>query len=229
MLEIGPGEGALTKYLAQSVKHLIVVDVDNRVVDRMREMFPGVEVVHGDFLELDLEALARKNAAGLRVVGNIPYNITSPILFHLLDHRMWVSDAMLMTQREVAERLVAQPGTKEYGILSVFFQLFTNVDILFEVSRNAFYPKPEVTSSVVSLAILKRQRYDIADEEFFRSMVRSIFGKRRKMLRSSLRYFCEEFGCELPPDFDLTRRPEDLSIRELVQLSDKVLATKQSE
>ena len=226
ILEIGPGEGALTKYLAKKVARLIVVDVDKRVVDRMRDEFPDTVVIHSDFLKVDLDSLAGEYGGVFRAVGNIPYNITSPILFHLLDHRSSIRDVTLMVQKEVARRLAAKPGTKEYGILSVFFQLFAAVDILFDVSRNAFYPKPDVTSSIIRLNMLRTPRYELADEELFRSMVRSVFGKRRKMLRGSMRYFCDEHGYALPEKHDLTRRPEDLSIGELVHMSNSLVRVK---
>ncbi len=225
VLEIGPGEGALTKYLAQAVTRLIVVDVDERVVLRMREAFPEIEVIHGDFLQVDLDAIARNQGGALRLVGNIPYNITTPILFHILDHRTSISDATLMVQREVAQRLVARPRSKDYGILSVSFQFFADVDVLFNVSRNAFRPRPDVTSTVIRLALLPRPRYLATDEHMFRAMVRSIFGKRRKMLRSSLKYFCSTHGYTLPEQLDLTKRPEDLSVLELVQLSNRLVET----
>lgn len=219
MLEIGPGEGALTKYLAPAVKHLIVVDVDERVATRMRALFPRVDVVLNDILQIDLTEIAGHYGGALRVVGNIPYNITSPILFHLLDHRASVSDVMLMVQKEVAHRLVAEPGGKDYGILSVSFQLFADVKMLFDVSRNAFHPKPDVTSSMIHLVMRKTPRYRLTSEKVFRSMLRSIFGKRRKMLRGSMKYFCDEHGYLLPGKVDLTRRPEQLSIEELVHVS----------
>lgn len=228
LLEIGPGEGALTKYLAPIVQRLVVVDVDTRVVSRMRAMFPGIDVVHQDFLEVDLEEMMRIYGKVLRVVGNIPYHITSPILFHILDHRSAVRDATLMVQKEVAQRLVARPRTKDYGILSVFFQLFADVELVFDVPGNAFYPKPDVMSSIVQLLFLTKPRMEILNEGVFRSMIRSIFGKRRKMLRGSLRYFCDEQGCMMPTaEVDLTRRPEELSIAELVQLSNTLVSAAQ--
>lgn len=223
MLEIGPGEGALTKYLVPVVKHLIVVDVDERVAIRMRELLPRAEVIHSDFLEIDLAEIAGDNGGPIRVVGNIPYNITSPILFHLLDHRASVGDVTLMVQKEVAQRLQAGPGGKDYGILSVSFQLFADVKILFDVSPNAFYPKPDVTSSIIHLVMRKTPRYRPASEKVLRSMVRSIFGKRRKMLRASMKYFCDEHGYLLPEKVDLTRRPEQLSIEELVRMSNMLV------
>ncbi|MBI5473880.1 MAG: 16S rRNA (adenine(1518)-N(6)/adenine(1519)-N(6))-dimethyltransferase RsmA [Ignavibacteriae bacterium] len=224
LLEIGPGEGALTKFLAPRVERLIVVDVDRRVIERMNELYPHgeVESVHRDFLEIDFtEILERRQASALRIVGNIPYNITSPILFHILDHRQHVSDATLMMQREVARRLVAKPNTKEYGILAVFSQLFADVELLFDVSPSCFFPAPKVTSSVVQLKMLKQPRFALRDEPQFRAMVRAIFGKRRKTLRNSLSYFVDPVP-DLPPRFDLSKRPEALSIEELVELGNAI-------
>ena len=224
VLEIGPGEGAMTKHLAGKSRRVVVVDIDQRATERIREIYPAgeVEILNRDFLELDLTAISEAKNHRLRIVGNIPYNITSPILFHVLDHRNTVADATLMMQKEVARRLVAVPNTKDYGILAVFCQLFSDVQLLFDVSPNAFYPKPKVTSSLVRLSLLPSPRFKIVDEEFFRRMVRSVFGKRRKTLRNSLSYFLEEENiATLPASIanELQRRPENLALKELVDLS----------
>lgn len=226
LLEIGPGEGALTKYLVHHVRDLIVVDIDERVVAALKEMFPKdeVEILHRDFLDVDFAGiLAGRQAKRLRIIGNIPYNITSHILFHILDNRSWIADATLMMQKEVARRLVAAPKTKDYGILAVFSQLFADVEVLFDVSPQCFSPVPKVTSSVVRLRILERPRFAMGDEHFFRTMIRSIFGKRRKTLRNSLGYFVDPVP-PLPLQFDLSKRPEELSIEELVQLGNALHA-----
>ncbi len=226
LLEIGPGEGALTKLLAPVVHKLIVVDIDKRVIERTRDTFQtGVEIIHQDFLTTDLESISTVEKNPLRIVGNIPYNITSPILFHILDNRAYVADAVLMIQKEVAQRLVAVPSTKDYGILSVFFQLFADVTLLFDVSPSAFYPKPKVISSVLQLKFLKKPRYELADELFFRRMVRSVFGKRRKTLQNSLRYFFHDEGITLstqPFGIDLLLRPEALTVQQLTELSNRI-------
>jgi len=226
LLEIGPGEGALTKYLAPLVRRLIVVDIDRRMIIRLHEAYPAgeVEILHEDILSVDLEGISRSSGCPLRIVGNIPYNITTPILFHVLDHRAHVADVIFMMQKEVARRIVARPNTKDYGILSVFCQLYADADMLFDVSPNAFFPKPKVSSSVVRLNILQQARYAVENEPFFRSMVRSVFGKRRKMLRNSLRYFVEGEGGELPAGFDLEERPEQLSLEELVKLGNAMFS-----
>lgn len=220
LVEIGPGEGALTRHLAGLPRLLIAVELDDRIVGPLRERFAGerVQIVHGDFLETDLDALAALHHQPLRIAGNIPYNITSPILFHVLDHRAAVKDLTIMVQREVARRLVSVPGTKDYGIPAVFFQLFTDIEVLFDVSPHAFVPAPEVTSSVVRLRMLPAPRFATEDEAFFRAMVRAVFGKRRKTLRNTLKSFLGR--AELPGGLpvDAGRRPEELTVAELVSL-----------
>jgi 16S rRNA (adenine1518-N6/adenine1519-N6)-dimethyltransferase len=222
VLEIGPGEGALTFELAALAGRLVIVDLDERVVARMREALAGkpVEVIYADVLRLDLKALANR-VGPLRVVGNIPYNITSPILFHVLENRAVIRDCVLLMQREVALRLAAVPRTKDYSVLSIMTQFYADVEVVFDVPPTVFYPKPKVTSSLVHLRPLSQPRVSVLDEDFFRSMVRGVFGKRRKTLRNSLRYFLETE----PPavSFDLGRRPEELTITELADLSDELV------
>jgi 16S rRNA (adenine1518-N6/adenine1519-N6)-dimethyltransferase len=223
VLEIGPGEGALTEHLVTTGAKLVLVELDERAVVRMREQYEasGVQVLHQDVLTVDLDALAAAmSVERLRVVGNIPYYITTPILFHVLDNRRRVRDLTMMVQREVARRLAAVPRTKAYGILSVFCQLFADVKILFDVQPGSFHPRPDVTSSVVRLVMLDSPRYELRDEQFFRGMVRSVFGKRRKTLRNALRYFLDGDPAEALTDSAVLQcRPEDLTVEETVQLS----------
>ena len=223
VMEIGPGEGALTRHLATTGAQLVLVELDERAVTKMRELYEGsgVQVLHQDVLTVDLDALAAAmSTERLRVVGNIPYYITSPILFHVLDNRCRVRDLTMMVQKEVARRLAAVPRTKAYGILSVFCQLFADVKVLFDVQPGSFHPRPDVTSSVVRLVMLDGPRYALRDEQFFRGMVRSVFGKRRKTLRNALRYFVDVDPAAAVQDASLLqRRPEDLTLEETVQLS----------
>ncbi len=223
VLEIGPGEGALTRDLAARAGRLIIVDIDERVIRTMEEVFSdgAVMILHRDVLTLDLSELAGRYGP-LRVVGNIPYNITSPILFHTLEQRAAVRDVTLLMQREVARRLAAGPGTKDYGILSIMCQFVADVDVLFDVSPNVFYPRPEVTSSLVRLRMLPATRFPVTDEAFFRTMVRGVFGKRRKTLRNSLRYLLSAIPSL--PEIDLQRRPEDLTLEELAHLANLLVA-----
>lgn len=227
VLEIGPGDGALTRFLADAAGRLVVVEIDHRAVDRLRAEFgPRVEIIEQDILTVSLDTLAEKRgvAGPWRVVGNIPYGITSPILFAILDHREAVRDATLMMQREVARRLVAPPGTKEYGILSVFCRIFADTELLFDVSRNAFRPVPAVTSSVVRLRPIPRSRVALTDEATFRRVVRFVFGQRRKMLRHSLAVLADLQGWSLPQHFALRERPEELNPEALAELANGLIA-----
>jgi 16S rRNA (adenine1518-N6/adenine1519-N6)-dimethyltransferase len=220
LLEIGPGEGALTRQLDGRGARLLLAEIDGRAVPILRAGFPQAEVLHGDVLDLDLGRLSSERGAPLRVAGNIPYNITTPILFHLVEHRKSVTDATLMMQKEVAARLAAPPGGKDYGVLAVLLQMVADVRVLFDVSRNAFVPRPDVTSSVVRVGFLPALRHAVADEALTRAMVRAVFGQRRKTLRNSLRAFLERAGGTMPDTPALALRPEQLTLREFAELSD---------
>jgi len=226
LLEIGPGTGALTAHLMETGARLVLVELDPRAVELLRAG-PGAaaaEVIEGDILSTDLSAIAQRSPGGmLRVVGNIPYNITSPILFHLLDNRRLIIDATLMMQREVARRLVAHAGSKDYGILSVFTQFYTRPRMLFDVQPHCFAPPPGVISTVVQLEMRRATLVAALDEGHFRRMVRGVFSQRRKTLRNSLRTILGERVRELPEDLPLNRRPEQLAVEELVALSNALV------
>lgn len=187
IVEIGPGEGALTTQLLEKGGSVIAVEIDPRAATAIRERFgEQVQVLEGDILQTDLTSIARQNGlATIRVIGNIPYYITSPILFHLIDNRSGVSEAVLMMQREVAERLTAQPRTKEYGILAVMTQTYCRPERLFNVPPSCFFPRPKVTSTVVRLRFKGADDVNEVEREH-RQLVRSAFGKRRKTLNNSL-------------------------------------------
>ncbi|MEM1044075.1 MAG: 16S rRNA (adenine(1518)-N(6)/adenine(1519)-N(6))-dimethyltransferase RsmA [Bacteroidota bacterium] len=216
VVEIGPGTGALTGDLLQRYPDLTAIEVDERAVVHLRETLPGLDVRHGDVLETDWAALAAEKGERLWVVGNLPYYITSPILFSLLDARQHLQRAVVMMQKEVAERLVAVPRTKAYGILSVQTQLLARPALLFEVSRHVFHPKPDVTSAVVALGF---DAPDLGvDVERLRRTVRTAFNQRRKTLRNSLKPITSETGYAVPDDL-AGRRPEALAPAEFVGLA----------
>ena len=218
VVEIGPGQGALTKHLYEKPVKLIGIEVDERAVRLLRERFcEKLELIHRDVLEINLEELAQHNGRKVRIVGNIPYYLTSEILFWLFDARLEVADATLMVQFEVARRLVAPPKNKEYGILSIFTQFYTECEMLFKVSRNCFFPKPEVDSAVVQFKF-KEQLPD-CDEKLFRSIVRSTFGQRRKTLRNGLKSMGFDDVVLNKVQFDLTKRPEELGVKEFLLLT----------
>jgi 16S rRNA (adenine1518-N6/adenine1519-N6)-dimethyltransferase len=185
LVEIGPGLGSLTEILSERIKDFTAVEIDTRVIDSLREKFPSISIIQADFLNLNLEEIFDKKKKRIRIAGNIPYNITSPIIFKLIYANHFVSDAVLMVQLEVAKRMVANKGTKDYGILAVLLQYFTNVKICFKVSANVFRPRPKVDSAVIHLNF-KDNCLEGEEKALFIKMVKAAFGKRRKVLRNSL-------------------------------------------
>jgi len=227
LLEIGPGHGALTKYLAQSVRHLIAVEIDGRVVDTLRTTYgsSSATILHQDFLETDIHSFARKFRTRIRVVGNIPYQLTSPILFKIFDEHRSVCDVTMMVQREVARRIVAKPGTRNCGILSVMSQFYGTPKVLFTVSSNCFYPKPNVTSTVLQMKLFQKPQSPV-DVELLRTVVRTAFGKRRKTLRNSLKFlpFDKDIVAKVFPGITipLNRRAEELTIDHWINLTNEI-------
>lgn len=224
VLEIGPGQGALTKHLVPQVKHLIAIEIDKRVVRTLEEQFAPAQMslFQQDFLEVRLGELSHQYGVRLRIVGNIPYHLTSPILFKIFEEYRSVRDVTVMMQREVARRVVGKPGTKEYGILSLFSQLYGVPRLFFNVSPNCFYPKPKVVSTVVGIEIRDSLPEDV-DITLFSTVVRTTFGKRRKTLRNCLKYLpCEESvlrRLNSETGIALDRRPEELTVDEFITLT----------
>ena len=218
VVEIGPGTGALTRLLLDRFASLTALEIDARAVAHLQAAYPGLDVRQVDVLTVDWGALAEEKGGPLYVIGNLPYYITSPILFGLLEHREHLREAVMMMQREVAERLVAEPRTKAYGIPSVLTQLYTRPELLFSVSRNVFYPKPEVTSAVIRLAfdVQVAPALDV-DPAFLRTVVRAAFNQRRKTLHNSLSMWTRAQGVELPHGWG-RRRAEELPPSAFVEL-----------
>jgi len=231
VLEIGPGRGALTAHLAGTVRRLVLVELDDELVPRLRERFgevPGVEVVHADILSVRLEELTGDPAA-LRVIGNIPYNITSPILFSLLERDPRPARIVLMVQREVADRIVAPPGDKTYGALSVGVQAVADARRALDVGRQVFRPVPDVDSAVVVLDPHRPTRVVGPLAEALRALTRACFARRRKQLRRILR---DVYGVRPEEADDLAAsigvdpraRPETLAPEQFVELADRLPA-----
>ncbi len=225
VLEIGPGRGALTSMLMEQLPHLTAVELDNELSAMLQITYGDkLTLLHQDILSVDLRAIAAERGKKLRVIGNIPYNITSPILFHVIDTRDAVKDFMVMMQTEVAQRLVAKPRTKDYGILSIFAQYYAAPRLLFGVSRNSFYPIPAVTSAVVTLNFDSPYSPAAENDVLFRTIVRGTFGKRRKTIRNGLK------SLNVPPDvldtlsINLEQRPEELTVADFVLLSNQLLS-----
>jgi len=217
VVEIGPGQGAITDALGRSAGHLHLVELDRDLVARLRNQYdnnPNVTVHEADALQFDFSALGDR----LRVVGNLPYNISTPLLFHLLKFRGQILDMHFMLQKEVVNRMAAGPGSKAYGRLGIMLGCHLNIESLFDVPPEAFDPPPKVTSAVVRLDPLPPGAFEINDEAGLSTLVATAFMQRRKTLRNALRKLVER------PDFEATGidaglRPEQVSIADYVRLS----------
>ncbi len=185
IVEIGPGLGALTEKILERVPSLTAVEIDKRVADDLKLKFPQLKLITGDFVKLDLNELKKNAGDKLKIAGNIPYNLTSPILFHLIKFNDILKDAVLMVQHEVAKRMSGKKGTKDYGILSVLLNYFAEVKYCFKVSPNVFLPKPKVHSAVVHL-VFKQLNISEEEKQSFIQIVKASFGNRRKTLKNSL-------------------------------------------
>lgn len=224
VVEIGPGTGALTRHLIEAHPRMVGLEVDPDAVAHLRLEYPTLDVRLVDVLDVDWEDLARSLGGGrLHVVGNLPYNITSPILFSLLEARDVIARAVVMIQREVAERIVADSGSKTYGGLSVQAQLLARPRMLFRVGRNVFVPKPDVESAVIEIVFGDAPLEALGkatgvDSDALRRVVRAAFGQRRKVLRNSLSEIAAQAGRPVPERF-AGLRPEQLTPSEFVDLA----------
>jgi 16S rRNA (adenine1518-N6/adenine1519-N6)-dimethyltransferase len=192
VVEIGAGLGTMTGLMAVKARRVVALDVDPIMIGILRERlarFNNVDVVETDVLKYDFfSALPSHSSEKLKIVGNVPYHISSPILFRLLDFRRCISRIVLMLQKEVVDRIVARPGTKEYGIPSVITTMFCRTERLLNVPAGCFYPEPKVVSSVLKLGVREKSLVSLKDEVLFCKIVRMAFAKRRKTLVNNLRH-----------------------------------------
>jgi 16S rRNA (adenine1518-N6/adenine1519-N6)-dimethyltransferase len=220
MVEIGPGLGAMTAPLIERLGHLHVVEIDRDLIARLHERYTPAQItVHeGDALKFDFGALCADGEPQLRIVGNLPYNISTPILFHLATFADKVKDMTFMLQKEVVMRMVAEPGTEEYGRLSVMLQYRFRMGRLFDVPPGAFRPAPKVMSSIVRLAPLPADQRGAKDEDLLGHIVTAAFGQRRKTLRNTLRAFLDESDFDAV-GIDAGLRGEKLSVEQYVAIT----------
>lgn len=228
IIEIGPGPGALTDYLIKSEANVIGIDVDPRAVEYLqskypKDQFPNFDVLLKDFLTVDLQEFVRSVSPDrIKIVGNIPYNISSQIFFRIFENYELFSKSVLTVQKEVAQRVVAKEGNKTYGILSIAAGLVSVPKIALDIPPGCFFPKPKVTSSVIEIIL----RDDSLCEDFKETMklVRAAFNQRRKKLSNSLAVYIKDRGIETSGNDRLadffTKRPEALSVNEFIELYD---------
>lgn len=229
VLEIGAGRGELTRYIAQYC-NVIAVELDRNLSQHLQDEFKGyknVQIIQSDILKIDFSKLDINNC---KVIGNIPYYITTPILFKLIENKGYFKDIILTVQKEIAERIVANSGNKDYGVLSIMVQYHTESEIIKIISKNCFYPKPKVDSAVLKLKILKKPKYEIKNEKLFVNLVKTSFQQRRKMFKNALLRLgytektIKTVYSEL--NADLKVRGEDLSIEQFVGFSNALSEVK---
>ena len=213
ILEIGPGTGALTHFLLQDKnRSFSVVEIDRESVEYLKKKYPNLHIIIGDFLKLDLNNIYTEE---LIIIGNFPYNISSQIMFKILEHKNRVIELVGMFQKEVAERITSKPGKKSYGILSVLLQAFYDIDFLFTVNEDSFNPPPKVKSGVIRM-VRNPQKKLHCDEILFKKVVKTAFNQRRKTLRNSLKSFSFTEEYRNNPIFAL--RPEQLSVEQFEEI-----------
>ncbi len=239
VVEIGPGEGALTEHLAEMAGHVVAVDLDERMIKLLKVKLFGydnVELIHGDILELDLsklieERLSEYNLTNVRIVGNLPYYITTPIIMKLLKMRTATDSITVMMQKEVGDRIFAGPGSKQIGVITYSVQYYADVSKVIDVGRESFYPSPKVDSVVLRLDIRKNPAVTVSDEDFFFKTIKAGFMMRRKTLLNSLTSLD---GFSKPvieealnnANIESNRRAEGLSMEEFARLSEELLNIK---
>lgn len=223
VLEIGPGQGALTIPLVNSGARLDVVELDRDLATWLENHFADCDrfrLHRGDVLKFDPHTLTQQ-ARSLRVIGNLPYNISTPCLFHLLESEALIDDMTFMLQKEVVQRLAATPEDDAYGRLSVMVQYFCEVDHLFDVPPGAFKPAPKVTSAIVRLRPHRHLKHKADDTGLLRELVRTAFSQRRKTLRNCIKPLISDCDpAQLPVDLNL--RPENLAVADYVRLSNAI-------
>jgi len=217
VVEIGPGQGAITLPLAKRAGTLHAIELDRDLAARLKKEYresTNVTLHEADALKFDFSELGDS----IRIVGNLPYNISTPLLFHLLDFRQHIIDMHFMLQKEVVDRMAAPPGSKTYGRLSIMLGCRFQIDALFDVDRHAFEPPPDVTSAIVRLAPLPDDAYVINDEQLFAKLVAQAFSQRRKTIRNSLRTMLDE-SVLVAAGIDPGLRPEAIAIADYVRLA----------
>jgi len=231
IIEIGPGMGTLTKKLAEKAQKVLAIEIDENLVKLLKETlksYPNIEIIQADILKTNLNKLLKSRYA-IKVVANLPYYITTPIIIHLLKVREILSNIVVMVQKEVGRRMVAKPRTKDYGALSLLVQYYTKPQITVRVPRSAFLPEPEVDSCVVNLEVRNKPAVGVKDEELFFRVVRAAFEQRRKALKNALTYtrdlrLDKTKVLEILEKADIKplRRGETLSLEEFARLSNLI-------
>lgn len=232
VIEVGPGIGTLTKEMGRTAEKVVAIEIDKTLIPILEETlsdFPNIEVVNQDILKVDVQELVKEklNGGPVKLIANLPYYITTPIVMKFLEEDIPVTDIVVMVQKEVADRMNAQPNSKDYGALSVAVQYHCDTEIVAKAPRHMFMPQPNVDSTVIGLHVREEKKYNVDNEEVFFKTVKASFGQRRKTLLNSLGGLGflnkDEIRTALQEaNIDEKRRGETLSIEEFASLSNAV-------
>ena len=216
ILEIGPGKGALTKFLVEKYENIKVVEIDLDCVAFLEKKFQHIDVIHDDFLKISNEKIQFKKYA---IIGNFPYNVSSQILFKILEKRDQITQVVGMFQKEVADRICSNPNSKKYGILSVLIQAYFNCEQLFDVGPENFKPKPKINSSVIRLTRNSIKKLNCNHKQFLQ-IVKLGFSQRRKKLKNALKKITNFENLNLEPT--INQRAEELNVSDFIELTNKI-------
>ncbi len=228
VVEVGPGLGEMTLALARLANRVVAIEIDPKLVEILKKKladWPNVEVVQSDILKVDFKSFLKKEGRPVKVVANLPYQISTPLLFRFIESREVFSTFTLMLQKEVARRIAASPGGKEYGRLSVLLQMFLDLSVRFFIPASAFSPRPKVESAVVQMVWKEEPMVEAQDEEWFKKVVKACFGYRRKTLVNALKHSELSLPGSIESrmekiEIDPRRRPETLTIEEFIRLAE---------
>lgn len=221
LVEIGPGQGAITGLLLAACPNLQVVELDRDLIPILQRKFaqhPGLKIHEADALAFDFSQLVPAGGS-LRVVGNLPYNISTPLLFHLLSYEGLIRDMHFMLQKEVVDRMAAEPNSRDYGRLSIMCQYHCAVEFLFEVGPHCFRPAPKVDSAIVRLTPHRQRPWVAGDPALLDTLVKTAFQQRRKTLRNALKHWLPDDAALAQLEIDPRQRPENLEVRDYVNLA----------
>lgn len=232
VIEVGPGIGTLTKEMGRTAEKVVAIEIDKTLIPILEETladFPNIEVINQDILKVDVQELvkAKLNGGPVKLIANLPYYITTPIVMKFLEEDIPVTDIVVMVQKEVADRMNAQPNSKDYGALSVAVQYYCDTEIVAKAPRHMFMPQPNVDSTVIGLHVREERKYNVDNEDIFFKTVKASFGQRRKTLLNSLGGlgFLSKDQIKVAlqeANIDEKRRGETLSIEEFASLSNAV-------
>ncbi len=221
VVELGPGKGSITEELLKRLKKLVAIEIDSRVIESLQNKFPNLYLIEKDFTKIKFSNLTTTIQYPIKIIGNIPFNLTGEVLFKSIYEKDVISDVVILMPYDIAKRIVAKKGTKEYGILTILFTYFSTAKLVYKVSRNVFFPKPNIESAIVHIKFDKKENKNI-DRELFIKVVKASFGNRRKTLKNSLSNSIFN-NCDFSKiELSLSKRAEELNVKDFIKLTEYI-------